>query len=77
MEDNANELNLSQKGVKNIAYRYTDRVTADAVKRVMYEEENKIDTIFESAKRIAENAGRETVKEDDIRIVYHIMEQVE
>lgn len=73
-EYNANDLGLGKTSVKNIAREVADRVSDDAVLRVMYQEENRIKEKFRLAKIVAKRAGRQTVREDDLRVVEQILE---
>ncbi len=76
MEDeySANDLGLGKTSVKNIAHEVVDRVSDDAIMRVMYQEENRIKEKFRLAKIVASRAGRQTIREDDLRVVEQILE---
>jgi histone H3/H4 len=76
MEDeySANDLGLGKTGVKNIAHEVVDRVSDDAIMRVMYQEENRIKERFRLANIVASRAGRQTIREDDLRVVEQILE---
>lgn len=76
MDKTGKELELSQRGVKRIAHEHTDRITDDAVKRIAYEEEDRVHRIVKAAKHVASAAGRETIKEDDLLVVYNIMDEL-
>lgn len=76
MDKDGKELELSMNGVKRIGHEHSDRIRDDAVLRVMYEEQNRISKVFRAAKVIAESAGRKTVIEEDVRIVYQLMEEL-
>lgn len=65
----ASDYSLSKRGTESIAHEHVDRVTDDAVLRVMEELEVEAHDIFKEAKMAARHAGRKTVKEDDIRLV--------
>jgi len=73
-EYDANDLELGKRSIKNIAYGVTDRVSDDAALRVAYQEEKRIKEKFRLAKIIAKRAGRETIREDDLRVVETILE---
>lgn len=71
----ANDLNLSKRQVKEIMHEYTDRVSDDAAIRIAYQAEQRIMRKTRAAKMVASSNGRETVKEQDIRLVENIIEE--
>lgn len=73
-EKTAQDFRLGKRSVKNIAHEVADRVTDDAALRVMYQEEKRIKEKFRLARIVAKRAGRETVREDDLRVVEHILD---
>lgn len=68
------EVQLTKHNVKRIAHRATkhQRISDDAILRVIHEEENRMEEIFSAAESIAEHAGRHGIKEEDIMMVYKI-----
>lgn len=69
MEHDGNEFNLSKRNVKNIFHEHSDRVSDDAVLRAIQNEETRIHKIARLSKQMAKHRGRETVTEDDVRMV--------
>lgn len=76
MDKDGKELNLSMRGIKRISHEHTDRITDDAIKRIAYEEEERVHRLIRAAKHVASAAGRETIKEDDLLVVYNIMDEL-
>lgn len=71
----AKDVQLGKHNVKKIGHRVVGRIRDDAVTRVIYEEEKRIEKIFEEAQRLAQHAGRETVTEDDVRLAIYYMDE--
>lgn len=72
----ASGLTLSSTAVKKVMHQNSDRITDDAATRVAHLMEVRIDAITKAAQVIAENDGRKTVMEKDVRAarnVYKIM----
>lgn len=65
---------LSKQSVKRIGHEVNDRITDDAVLRVIAEEEVRMEKIFRAAQVMARHAGRQTIKEDDVRQVYKFID---
>lgn len=76
MDKNGNDVRLSKGAVKSIGHEFSDRITGEAVLRVIDEEEYRMRKVFQLASMVASHAGRETVKEDDVRMVYTFIEEV-
>lgn len=76
MDQQGGEFRLSKHGIKEIGHEYNDRITDDAVLRVMMEEEERIKKIFRLSQVIARQAGRKTIKEQDVRTVYQIEDEL-
>lgn len=72
--ETANDVELPKKTIERLARRNNDRVAQGAILRVAFEEENRITEIFRLAGLVAKRAGRQTVREEDIMVVYEIME---
>lgn len=72
-EYEASDLKLGKRSVKNIGHEVCDRITDDAAIRVAYEEEKRIKEMFRLANIVSKRAGRQTVREDDIRVVKQIL----
>jgi len=64
---NGNDVQLSQRNVKNIMHSVNDRVSNDASTYLAYELERHVTQITRAAQVIAQADGRETIREDDIR----------
>lgn len=74
VEKNGHELNLTKNSVKGVIKDETNtRVTGDAVLQVMAIEEERIRSLSRAAKMIADNAGRKTIQEQDVRVAEQIM----
>jgi histone H3/H4 len=69
------DLSLSAGNVRSCIHDVADRVSGDAVKRMAYQEEQRIKKKTRAAKVVANHAGRETVREEDIRVVESIIEE--
>lgn len=69
MDKNGRQFTLSKGSVKTIGHEFTDRITDDAVLRVLAHEEERIKKVFRLAEIMAKHAGRKTIKEEDIRLV--------
>jgi len=76
MDENGNDLQLTIHNVKDIGHEFNDRITDDAVKRVAMVEQDRMQKIFRLAKVMARHAGRKTIKEDDIRKVYQMEDEL-
>lgn len=66
-EKSANDVQLSKRNVKNIMHTVNKRVSGDAATHVAFMLEEEVINITRSAQVIAQAAGRQTIKEDDIR----------
>lgn len=69
-----NDINLSKRSVKGIAHEHSDRVSDDAAIRMAYQAEQRLHKKSRAAKLVANANGRETIKEDDVRLVDNIMD---
>lgn len=76
MDKEGKELQLTVHNIKEIGHEFNDRITDDAAKRVAYTEEERIKKTWRLAQTIARHAGRKTIKEEDIRIVEQIEEEL-
>lgn len=76
VEGNADDVDLSVNQVRKIGHKLTrnERISKDAATRVALEEERRIMEIFRLSEKVAKIAGRKTVKEEDVRLVYEVME---
>jgi histone H3/H4 len=76
VEKNGNDVHLGVQTIKEIGYESTknERISKDAAIRIALEEEDRIQEIMRLAEVIAIRAGRKTVSEKDVRIVYQMME---
>lgn len=72
--DTANDVELAKNTLERLARRNNDRVAQGAVLRVAFEEERRITEVFRLAGLVAQRAGRKTVREEDVMVVYEIME---
>jgi histone H3/H4 len=72
---NGNDIQLSKRNVKTIMREFTDRVSDDAAIRVAYQSEQRIMKKTRAAKMVARQNGRETIKEDDVRLVENIVDE--
>lgn len=77
VEENGHELSLSVSKVKNIGHNVNGRISGDAARRVAYQEERRVYKVFKAAKEVANSAGRETIKEEDIITVYQIKDIID
>lgn len=71
---NGNDFTLPKNSTETLAHEVVDRVSDDAVLRVIAEEEPRIKEVFRRAQVLAEHAGRKTVREEDVRMVYQYMD---
>jgi len=71
---NGNDVQLSQRNVKEIMHRVNERVSSDAATYMAYEVEEQVTRITRAADIVAKADGRETVREDDIRKARNIYE---
>ena len=62
-----NDVQLSQRNVKSVMHGVNERVSNDASTYMAYEVEQHIARVTRAAQTIARAAGRETIREDDIR----------
>jgi histone H3/H4 len=69
-----NDYQITKHNVESLAHDMVDRVSDDAVLRVMAEEEPRIKEVFRRAQILAQHAGRKTVREEDVRMVYSYMD---
>lgn len=75
MDQKDKEFQLSKGNVKKIGHRVNGRITDAAVLKVVAEEENGIEDVFEAAREFADHAGRETIKEEDVRMAYKYLRE--
>jgi len=68
------DIELSKRNVKAIMHEHSERVSDDAAIQMAYEAERDIHRKARAAKLIANSNGRQTVKEDDVRIVNNIID---
>lgn len=73
MDRDNNKQSLRKGAVKSVGHQVADRITDDAVLRVIYEEEYRIKQLFRYSKMLARHAGRKTVQEEDVRLAYDLM----
>lgn len=69
-----NDVELSKRNIKDIMHEHSDRVSDDAAIHMAYEAQRDIHRKSRAAKLIAQSNGRETVKEEDVRLVSNIVE---
>lgn len=76
VENNGNDVALGVQTIKEVGYESTtnERISKDAAIRIALEEEHRIKEIMRLAEIIAKRAGRKTVKEEDVRVVYQMLE---
>lgn len=74
VEYDGHELTLTKGRVRTLGQERADRISEDAILRVIYEEEQRIRQVFQMARELADHAGRATVQEDDIRLAFKYME---
>lgn len=75
-ELDGHRLQLSKGNVKRIMRSQTDRVSDDAALQVAHEEQDRIKRVTRLAIALAEHAGRKTVQEEDIRMVYMMEDEL-
>jgi len=73
-ERNGNDIALSKRKVKGIMHEHSGRISDDAAIRIAYLLERRTLRMTKAAKVVANAAGRETVREEDIRRVNNIMD---
>lgn len=77
MKTDSFDLKLSKSQVKRIGDEAIgSRISGDAAKRIAFEEEERIKKIYRLAEMVAQNAGRKTVQEEDVRLVYTMEEEL-
>lgn len=76
VEEDGHGVQLGVQTIKEIGYDSTtnQRISKDAAIRVALEEEKRIKEIMRLAEIITKRSGRKTVKEEDVRIVYQMLE---
>lgn len=73
----AKDFQLTKHNVEELGHETAPRISDDAILRVIAEEEPRIIEVFRRARMLAKHAGRKTVMEEDIRLVYSFMEDGE
>jgi len=69
------ELEITKKSIKKLGRQVgVNRMTDDAAVRVAYQYETTIRTRLKMAQMIAEHAGRETIKEQDLMLVDRLIQ---
>jgi len=68
-----NDISLSKRAVKGVMHEFSDRVSDDAAIRVAYQAEQRVMKKTRAAKMVAQQNGRETIKEEDVRLVENIL----
>jgi len=76
MDQNGNDQQFTVHNVKEIGHEFSERITTDAAIRVAMEEEQRVKKVFRMAKVVAKHAGRKTIKEEDVQIVYQMEEEL-
>ena len=71
-----NDVRLSVRSIKEIGHDSTTegRIAKDASIRVAYHEQKRIAEVLRLAEILAKKEGRKTVKEEDVRTVYQMLE---
>lgn len=71
MDDvSAEDIQLSRHAVRQIGHNSgVSRISDDAAQRIAFEAESACSSILEDALQVAEIAGRETVKMEDVELV--------
>ena len=75
VDENGNDVSLGITNIKNIGHDVNGRISDDAVIRVALQEQRRIKKKFELAKKAAQHAGRETIREEDILVVEQFMSE--
>lgn len=70
-----NDISLSKRSVKGIMHEFSPRVSDDAAIRMAYQAEQRMMKKTRAAKQVAQQNGRETIKEEDIRLVENILDE--
>ena len=68
-----NDISLSKRSVKGIMHEFSGRVSDDAAIRMAYQAEQRMMKKTRAAKQVAQQNGRDTIKEEDIRLVENIL----
>jgi histone H3/H4 len=76
MDQNGGDQQFTVHNVKEIGHEFSERITTDAATRVAMEEEERVKKVFRLAKVVARHAGRKTIKEEDILIVYQMEDEL-
>lgn len=71
-----NDVRLSVQGIKEIGHDSTTegRIAKDAAIRIAYQEQQRIGEVLRLAEILAKKEGRKTVKEEDVRTVYQLLD---
>lgn len=76
MDKSSDELQLTVHNMKEIMHEFNDRVTDDAARRIALEEQDRVQKVARLSKVMARHAGRKTIKEEDVRQVYQMEEEL-
>lgn len=74
-EKDGKDLRVSKRGVRDIAHEVTSRISDEACLRIAMQEERRIQKKVKLAKMVADRAGRETVREEDLMVVENILDE--
>lgn len=75
MDTDAHELTLTKSSVKRLVKDETgDRVTGDAIRRVMLIEERRMRRLARAAKAVKDESGRATIQEGDVLTAERLLE---
>lgn len=72
VEETGHSIRLSKNNLKNIGHEVNDRIRDDAVIYMAVEEQERMKEVWRNAKLLARHAGRQTIKEEDVRLAYKL-----
>ena len=75
-DKSGHQLKLSVNKVKAVGHQIHDRISDDAARQMAHSEEDRIKKKWRLAKVMAEHAGRQTIQEEDVRLVENMEEEL-
>jgi len=69
------DIDLSKRQVKKVMRGVNDRVSDDAAIQMAYDAQERIQKKTRAAQMVAQQNGRVTIKEEDVRLVENIVDE--
>lgn len=75
-DETGHSIQLSKGNLKSIGHEVNDRITDDAVIHMSVVQQEHMKEVWRTAKVLARHAGRQTIKEEDVRLAYRLEDKL-